>query len=398
MGAQTTAVGYRLFDADSHYYETRDCFTRYLEPRYREAAIRPLLDPSGEELVVGGARIINFGDCNNFVKVAVPGSLKEKLRLLKAGADLEGAIYQPVQPEYVQRAPRLARLDAQGVEACLMFGDLALYAESYVRRPDELYANLDAYNRWLDQEWGFAYQGRIFAVPVISMRVLERAVRQVEWAIERGARAVLLRTGPQYGRSPGDPYFDPIWARLDEAGVRVTYHITECGYNETVSVHWGEDPSPRAYEQSAWQWMNCYGDRAIMDTLSALIYDNLFGRFPRLGVMSVEHGAEWLPYFLTRLDKMRGMARNGPWRGGPLPARPSQIFRQHVRVVPYPEDDIRSIVERVGPDCLVMGSDFPHGEGMADPRAMPELVGFLPEGEVRALCRERGLQFVGAAG
>jgi predicted TIM-barrel fold metal-dependent hydrolase len=389
-----TGVGYRLFDADSHYYETRDAFTRYIEPKYRHAAIHPILDASGEELVLGGGRVINFGDTTNFAKVAVPGSLKEKLRLLKAGAELESAIYQPVQPEFIRRDARLAVLDAQNVQGCLMFGDLGMYAESYVRRTDELYANLDGYNRWLAEEWGFAFQGRVFAVPVISMRDLERAVRQVEWAIAQGARAIMLRTGPQYGRSPGDPWFDPIWARLNEAEVRVTYHITECGYNENVSVLWGEDPAPRAYEQSAWQWMNCYGDRAIMDTLSALIYDNLFGRFPRLQVMAVEHGAEWLPYFLTRLDKMRGMARNGPWRGGPLPARPSQIFREHVKVVPYPEDDIQAIAAKVGSECLVMGSDFPHGEGMAEPASMPELVRFLPEPEIRAVCRDRGLAFV----
>ena len=42
----------------------------------------------------------------------------------------------------------------------------------------------------------------------------------------RGAKVVLLPTGPAYGRSPGDPYFDPIWARLNEAGVvgRAAHH------------------------------------------------------------------------------------------------------------------------------------------------------------------------------
>jgi microsomal dipeptidase-like Zn-dependent dipeptidase len=70
------------------------------------------------------------------------------------------------------------------------------------------------------------------------------------------------------------------------------------------------------------------------------------------------------------------------------------IFKEFVSVVPYPEDDIARIVERVGSECLVMGSDFPHGEGLADPGTMPELLGFLRGDEVRAICRDRGFDFV----
>ncbi len=46
--------------------------------------------------------------------------------------------------------------------------------------------------------------------------------------------------------------------------------------------------------------------------------------------------------FVRHMDKSRGMGRNGPWIGGKLTERPSAIFRRHVRVVPYPEDDIPS--------------------------------------------------------
>ena len=67
------------------------------------------------------------------------------------------------------------------------------------------------------------------------------------------------------------------------------------------------------------------------------------------------------------MDKSRGMGRNGPWIGGPLRERPSEIFRRHVRVAPYPEDDVVKIVEDLGhADSIVMGSDYPHAEGLAD--------------------------------
>jgi len=69
------------------------------------------------------------------------------------------------------------------------------------------------------------------------------------------------------------------------------------------------------------------------------------------------------------------MGRNGPWIGGPLTERPSEVFRQHVRVVPYPEDDVVKIVTDLGQsDSIVMGSDFPHAEGLANPADFARLL------------------------
>lgn len=102
-----------------------------------------------------------------------------------------------------------------------------------------------------------------------------------------------------------------------------------------------------------------------MHTLSSIIYYNLFARFPNLKILSVENGAEWVPHFLQKLDKSRGMARNGHWPCGPLTERPSNTFRRHVGVVPYPEDDVVGITAAIGPDTLCMGTDFPHPEGVA---------------------------------
>jgi predicted TIM-barrel fold metal-dependent hydrolase len=389
-------VDFALFDADSHCYDPRDAFTRYIEPKFRDVALRPVRDSEGHEFPVVGDRIVTFVDSNVYEMVHVPGTLAAKLRATKVGDTADERFYQEIQPEHMEREVRLTDLDNQNVQAAMIFPSLGLMAESFIRRSDELYANLNAFNRWLAEDWGFAYKNRLFAPPMISLRDRDEAVKQLDWVIEQGAKVVMFRTGPAYGRSPGDPYFDAIWGRLNDARVNVAYHITESGYNAMYSHHWGQDTNPPPYNQSAWQWMNLYGDRAIMDTLSALIYDNVFGRFPNLKVGAIEHGAEWLPYFLGRLDKMRGLGRQGPWIGGPLTARPTEIFGAHCLVVPYEQDDVRMIVERVGSRCLFMGSDYPHGEGMANPGVgMPKMVDFLPKDELRAVCRDRGLAFVG---
>jgi predicted TIM-barrel fold metal-dependent hydrolase len=90
------------------------------------------------------------------------------------------------------------------------------------------------------------------------------------------------------------------------------------------------------------------------------------------------------------------MGRRGPWIGGRLSERPSAIFQRHVRVAPYPEDDVVEIVRTLGQcDSIVMGSDYPHGEGFANPADFADLLTALPEDDRRKILRDNALVLVG---
>ena len=384
-------LDFRMFDCDTHCYETRDAFTRYLPKEYLDRAITGVKKADGNEVILAGQRIAVFNSeqGSGFDLANRPGSLKEMLKQMASGNPEEAYQPEPMRPEFVSREPRLQLMEKQGVDKAVVFpSGMALAAEHYVQDTDALYTNIRAFNRWFDETWGFDYQDRLYAPALLSLRDLERAVAEVEFVLDRGARVVLLPTGPAYGRSPGEPYFDPVWARLNEAGVTVACHIMPYWYFDALSPAWGHDPNPSAWHMSAWQWNNVYGERPIQDTLSALIFDNVFGRHPNLMVLSAEHGAEWVPHFVRHMDKSRGMGRNGPWKGGKLTERPSQIFRRHVRVVPYPEDDIPRIVEDLGQhESIVMGSDYPHAEGLAEPADFQELLDPLSDDVQRAILR-----------
>jgi predicted TIM-barrel fold metal-dependent hydrolase len=366
-----------IFDCDTHCYEPRDSFTRYLPKEMLDRALAPVRNANGEEVILAGTRVARFNSEQGlgFELAYKPGSLKEMLKQMGSGNPDESYEPEPMRPAYLEREPRLAVMDEQGIDSAVLFpAGMSLSAEHYVVDTEALYANLFSFNRWFDETWGFD-RGRLLPVAVLSLRDLDRAVELTEFIIERGARIVLLPTGPAYGRSPGDPYFDPVWSRLAEAGVVVTCHIMPFWYFDHISPAWGLDPDPASWHMSAWQWNNIYGERPIQDTLSALIFDNLFGRFPSLKLLVAEHGAEWVPHFVRHMDKSRGMGRNGPWIGGPLKERPSAVFREHVRVAPYPEDDIPWIVDQLGhADSIVMGSDWPHAEGIAEPADFAKLL------------------------
>jgi predicted TIM-barrel fold metal-dependent hydrolase len=380
-----------LFDCDTHCYETRDAFTRYLPKEFHDRAITPVRNAVGQEVILAGARVALFNSEQGlgFDMAYKPGTLKEMLKQMASGNPDE--TYQPeaMRPEYQEREARLALMDLQGVDKCVLYASgMALSAEHYVTDTAALYANIRSFNRWFNETWGFNFRDRIHAVALLSLRDLDLAVAETERLIDDGARVVLLPTGPAYGRSPGEPYFDPVWSRLAEAGVSVGFHIQPYWYFDALSPAWGHDPNPASWHMSAWQWNNVYGERPIEDTLSALIFDNLFGRHPDLMVIVSEHGAEWTPHFVRHMDKSRGMGRNGPWKGGKLTERPSEIFRRHVRVTPYPEDDIPWIVDNLHQsDSIVMGSDFPHAEGLAEPADFAKLLDALPEDVKRNILR-----------
>ncbi|OJZ76125.1 amidohydrolase [Mycobacterium paraffinicum] len=388
-------LDYGIFDGDTHIYDREDTFSRYLPARYADQAVHVGTDNGVWAAFVGDRKIklldAAFGPNGEVVK---PGSLKELLRTMKSAEGETPYQWQPVEDHYIYRDARLEMMDRQGVERAFLFPSIAITIEGMYDDIDALYAQFHAFNQWYDDEWGFNYQDRIYATPYISFRDLQSAIKEVEFVIERGARAVTLRAGSGFGRSPGDPYFDPIWARLNEAKVVATYHISDAGYNKLIGPEWGQDPDPAARLQSAWQWANTYGDRPIMDTLSALIYDNVFGRFPDLRVAVVEYGAEWLPYFMGRIDKMRGMGRQGPWIGGQLKERPTAIARRHIRVVPFPEDDTRRLASQVGSDMLMMGSDYPHAEGLAEPASFVNKLEGMDPADIRRIMRDNGVELV----
>ena len=383
---------YGIFDCDTHCYEPRDAFTRYLPEAYRDRAITPVRDATGQEVILAGHRVATFNSEQGlgFDMAYRPGTLKEMLKQMASGDPEETYQPEPMRAEYQERGPRLELMEAQGVERCVLFpAGMALSAEHYVDDTDALYVNLDAFNRWFDETWGFNYQDRIYSTAILSLRDLDRAVAMTDDVLARGAKVVLLPTGPAYGRTPSHPHFDPVWSRLHEAGVTVALHIMPYWYFDAISPAWGFTSDPASWHMAAWQWMNVYGERPVIETISALIFDNLFGRFPNLRVLIAEHGASWVPHTLTHMDKSRGMGRAGPWIGGKLDDRPSNIFKDFVRVAPYPEDDIPWIVDNLGGDdrCLVMGSDFPHAEGLAEPAEYVKLLDPLPADVQRRIMR-----------
>ena len=90
----------------------------------------------------------------------------------------------------------------------------------------------------------------------------------------------------------------------------------------------------------------------------------------RIGV--VENGGSWAPRLLEAFDRVYTKQR------GKFSEHPSDTFRRHVWVNPFHEDDISNLIDVLGADRVLFGSDFPHPEGLAEPASFVDELSHLP--------------------
>lgn len=381
-----TRLGYRVFDADNHYYEPEDAFLRYMDPQMVHKAPRWIEVPGslGKRLVFGD-RINRFlGADQTFSAVGRPGALSQG----QAGvAKQKREALEPVRPEYRDRQARLELMDRQGLESTMLFPTLAVSVEQLVIDDVELtYGNLHAFNRWLNDDWGFNSDDRIYAVPLLSLLDPFRAVEELQYVISEGARVVHLRPGPVMGRSPADSWFDRFWQTAAEADVAVVFHACDDPYRYAMAEvwGWGNVNIPARYIPPLHRIIAGQG-RPIHDTLASLIYGKVFERFPALRVGTIELGSAWVAPLLHAFE-LAGR--------GDLDEDPAEVLRRHVWVAPFEDEDVRALADMIGTERIVFGSDYPHTDGLADPASFADILGGMDDATVRKIMHDNARALV----
>lgn len=429
------SLPYGINDADNHFNEPPDCFERYIDPGKADLAIRYVTTPDGRRMQLFAGRPGKYYSATNQQVTfsrdelermlgdtsrvgtgrgtvpkedgerdlsIVPGMLLNRLNPLKGLDDEQRAAFvaefRNKSEAFGDRDLRLALMDEQGIDKALMFPAAAHDIEfEFADDLDALYANIRAFNRWMHEEVGFVVENRMWLPPYISFADPDRALAELEIVMAQGATAIQTKSGhahggadnPFGGRSLADPIHDRFWSVVNEAGMRLTVHLGVTDYQK-YGADMSEDPDTAFPDFDAFQWVMYWGDRPAMELTAGLVLHNFFGRFPNLRVCLSEQGTVWLPYTLRKMDHAYLMGRKAKWaEGGHLDARPSEIFRRHFIVAPFPEENVQRVVSEVGIEPIVFGSDFPHGEGLARPGeyAAAQLGGFTDD-EVKRIMRD----------
>jgi predicted TIM-barrel fold metal-dependent hydrolase len=371
----------RIFDADNHLYETKDALTKFLPDRYQGAI--DYVDVRGRTKIVVRGQISEYIPNPTFDVVARPGAQEEYYRKGNPEGKSRREIFgEPIRaiPAFREPGPRLELMEEQGVDRTLMFPTLASLVEERMRDdPDLVHAVIHALNEWLYETWQFNYQDRIFTTPVITLPIVEEAIKELEWVLERGARVILIRPAPVPGfrgpRSFGLPEFDPFWERVVEAGILVGMHSSDSGYERYANEWMGSGSEMLPFQPQAFRMLSAW--RPIEDAVSALVCHGALSRFPELKIAVIENGASWVaPLLKNMADVYKKMPQE-------FMENPVDVVRRNIHISPFWEEDYAALAELLGEDNILFGSDFPHPEGLAEPAKFVEDLAHLPEEQVR---------------
>ncbi|MCB0994821.1 MAG: amidohydrolase [Acidimicrobiales bacterium] len=354
-----------VFDCDFHFYEGADAFTRYLPDEY--AGLVRLANVDGRTKMIVKGRISNYIPNPTFEVVAEPGSAAEYF----TGRNTEGKSYREIVrpmraiPAFFDRDARLELMDRMHVDSIVNFPTLASLIEvNFMDDPEATQALIRAFNRWMLDEWGFEYAGRIYSTPIMNLSIVDEAVAELEWALDHGARTVLVRPGPVAGhRGPRSPFLadtDPFWARVQEAGIPVMLHASDSGYQRYANEWSGNHGEMRPFEQDPFMAMS-QAHRPIMDTVMSAVAHGMLSRFPGVRLGSIENGGRWITRVVEDLSDAYGKMPQL------FDEHPLDVLKRALYIAPYWEDPIEPLIDAIGLDHVLFNSDWPHPEGLADP-------------------------------
>ena len=375
------SLDFDVFDADNHMYETKEALTKHVPDQY--SGVIDYVEVKGRTKIVVNGTISEYIPNPTFDVIAKPGAQEEYFkRGNPEGKSYREIIGEPMRaiPAFREPGPRLELMDELGIDRALMFPTLASLVEERLR--DDVratHAIIHALNEWMLETWTYDYEGRIFPTPVITLPIVERAIEELEWVVERGAKVVLIRPAPVpsldgTSRSPGLPEFDAFWQRVVDLGVLVAMHASDSGYARYVN-DWEGTREFLPFKLSAFRSV-AMGHRPIEDAMAAMICHGALSRFPDLRIAVVENGSGFVRPLFHNLKEAYRMMPQG------FLEHPIDVFKRNVYVHPFHEEDIEGLVELLGVDHVLFGSDFPHPEGMADPITYVDELQGMPQDDI----------------
>ena len=264
----------------------------------------------------------------------------------------------PTTAQICDPATRLAILDSEGVATEVLFPGPDFTDEHTIpfkvvigANPDRVDLELEtagesAYNRWL-ADYVAAAAPRAIGLVTPSRIDVQKGVRDIEWAKERGFGGVLLTAADSRLPHYWDEYWEPIWTVAEDLGLPVHFH-GGTGYPEDFRM-WQGDTGARGL---MWSEATFWATRP----LKFLICGGVLDRHPTMKVVMTETSNGWVPDYLAALDAQDSLDH--------LELKPSEYWARQcylgASLLRRTEWPLRHII---GIDHMMYGVDFPHPEG-----------------------------------
>jgi predicted TIM-barrel fold metal-dependent hydrolase len=337
-------------DADGHILEPPDLWERYLEPKYRDRALRIVRDDKGlEELEIGGQR-------STLSRRGLPSTLgtmgAPDVRSIQLDPDRTyagEAAFGSMDPR-----ERLKVLDAEHIDAVVLYTTIGLLWESELDDPELSQAYTTAYNRWICEFCSTS--PRLVPTAHLSLSDPLAAAVELERAVQDGARGCYVAPFTHDGRPLGHPDNHRVFATAQDLDVPFAIH-------PTFEPQWTKGTRMGSWDNVKQLRLlaSVTASDGVRHQFTTLFDYGVFDLFPRLKVVVLESGGGWIGYWLDRIDAVYGHTFIG--QRVPLRDKPSDYFRHRVWISCDPDErTIPSLAQRFGADRFMWASDFPHAD------------------------------------
>ena len=352
----TYGANRRYCDADSHIMETVDWIAKHADPQVR--AKLPELS-----LVKAGTASFSFID-------AAVAKQRERERTGKVFTDVVHGPKGWGAFGAFDRAERKKALDDLGFARQLVFSTFSAGQYLHHNDMDVRYGGIRAHNRAMAEFC--ADDERLIAVGQLSLIDPVRCVEEMQEGVRLGCGTFWIPGAPAGDKSPGHPDFDRVWQAFCDLNVPFMLHV---GPNSPTKLPaYENNGKPRPKDITGAEGGENLRVRDFMllavgpqQFLTALVFDGVFERFPKLRGGVIELGAGWVPQYLRTLDYSQRIFKRTDESIAALPMKASDYIRRAVKFTPFPGEDVGRMIADAGSELFLFSSDYPHPEGTDDP-------------------------------
>ncbi|HUC33078.1 MAG TPA: amidohydrolase family protein [Ilumatobacteraceae bacterium] len=360
-------------DADGHILEPPTLWEEYIDPKFRDRALRFQIDENGlEELEIGGQP-------SKMSRMGFPSTLGAM------GAPDLPAMQKDPERTYLREAPfgsmhpreRVEVLNAEHIDIAILYTTVGLLWEAEVEDPELSQAYTKAYNRWICEFC--ADEPRLIPTAHLSLTDPAAAAKEFERAVGEGAVGGYVAPFHHRGTPLGHPDNDPVFAAAQDLDVPLAIH-------PTFEPQWTKGTRMGTWENVKQLRLlaSVSASDGVRQQFTTLFDYGVFDKFPRLKILVLESGAGWIGYWLDRIDAVYGHTFIG--NRVPLEHKPSDYFRERIWISADPDERmIPALAERYGVERFLWASDFPHADHTPEYiHDLNDLVDMFPEHQRRA--------------
>jgi predicted TIM-barrel fold metal-dependent hydrolase len=370
-----------LIDADGHILEPPDLWERYLEPKYRQRALRIPRGEDGYEFLEIDGRRAKLTDAGLLHALGGMKKLREmgaavedhnarRRENLSQTAGEKKAIFGSLStgrpentylsgcaPGAMDMRERLEILEREGMAKAVIYPTLGLLWEAELFDIELSSAYCRAYNRWIT-DFCSDSGGRLAPIAHISFGDPAEAARELERAVKAGCKGAFVCPFTITRKPHGHPDHDRIFAAAQDLDVPIGIHPT------LEPPAWGVHQRFDNMEWADW-YFDLFAAQGVPQAFATLFQYGVFDRFPRLRVVVLESGAGWIGYWLDRADAIYRRTQLGGTVQ--LRERPSYYFKRQCFISADPDErSIAALTRIVGEDRFFWASDYPHPDHPGD--------------------------------